>query len=80
MNLMIHTIQVGDELTMVGSDGKRSERFVLGDLPALRCDFVWLYRVDDAPIVVDRAYGLDATFVLHARHGIDGLGRVDPAR
>lgn len=67
MRLMIHTIQPGDELTMIGPDGRRSERFVLGDLPALRCEHVWLYRRDDAPIVVDRAYGLDATFVLHAR-------------
>lgn len=75
MKLMIHTIQVGDELTMIGPDGERSERFVLGDLPALRCDHVWLYRVDDAPIVVDRAYGLDASFWLHSRGGVDA-GRI----
>lgn len=75
MNLMIHTIQVGDELTMVGPDGACSDRFVLGDLPALRCDYVWIYRVNDCPIVVERAYGLDATFDLHARRGVASLGR-----
>ncbi|GAB2478173.1 hypothetical protein [Jatrophihabitans fulvus] len=67
MRLMIHTIQPGDELTMIGPDGRRSERFVLGDLPALRCEHVWLYRRDDAPIVVDRNYGLDSSFELHSR-------------
>lgn len=77
MKLMIHTIQVGDELTMIGPDGRRSERFLLGDLPALRSDHVWLYRAGDAPIVVERSYGLDSTFLLHARHGIEGAGHVD---
>jgi hypothetical protein len=67
MNLMIHTIQVGDELTMIGPDGERRARFVLGDQPALRWDYVWLYRVGDVPIVVDRCYGLDSSFVLHSR-------------
>lgn len=76
MKLMIHTIQVGDELTMVGPDGQRSDPFVLADLPALRRDYLWLYRVGDSPIVVARAYGLDATFELSARHGVDG--RVGP--
>ncbi|WP_073392491.1 hypothetical protein [Jatrophihabitans endophyticus] len=72
---MIHTIQPGDELTMIGPDGQRSERFVLGDLPALRCDYVWIYRMGDAPIVVDRAYGLDATFEFHTRHGASAVNR-----
>jgi hypothetical protein len=69
MKLMIHTIQVGDVLTMVGPDGRHSERFTLGDLPRLSADTVWIYRVNDAPIVVDRSYGLDATFTLHSRVG-----------
>jgi hypothetical protein len=67
MNLMIHTIQPGDVLTMVGPDGRQSERFTLGDLPRLSTDAVWVYRANDAPIVVDRGYGLDSTFILHSR-------------
>jgi hypothetical protein len=67
MKLMIHTIQVGDELTMIGPDGQHSQRFVLVDLPRLSTDMIWIYRGDDAPIVVDRAYGLDSTFILHSR-------------
>jgi len=67
MRLMIHTIQVGDTLTMVGPDGRQSEPFTVGDLPRLTPDFVWIYRCNDAPIVVDRSYGLESTFVLHAR-------------
>jgi hypothetical protein len=64
---MIHTIHVGDTLTMIGPDGLRSARFTLADHPRLSPDVIWIYRVDDAPIVVDRAYGLDATFELHSR-------------
>jgi hypothetical protein len=67
MNLMIHTIQIGDVLTMVGPDGRHSERFTLGDLPRLSPDAVWIYRASDVPIVVDRGYGLDSTFILHSR-------------
>jgi hypothetical protein len=67
MKLMIHTIQVGDVLTMVGPDGTRSERFTLADLPRLSSDTIWIYRANDAPIVVERGYGLDSTFVLHSR-------------
>lgn len=67
MKLMIHTIQVGDVLTMVGPDGRHSERFTLADLPRLTADAIWVYRADDVPIVVDRGYGLDSTFILHAR-------------
>ena len=64
---MIHTIRVGDVLTMVGPDGQHSEPFTLGDLPRLAIDAVWIYRANDAPIVVDRGYGLDSTFILHSR-------------
>jgi hypothetical protein len=64
---MIHTIQVGDVLTMIGPDGLRSARFTLADHPRLSPDVIWLYRVNDAPILVDRAYGLDSTFELHSR-------------
>ena len=64
---MIHTIHVGDTLTMIGPDGLRSARFTLADHPRLSPDVIWIYRVDDAPIVVDRGYGLDATFELHGR-------------
>lgn len=67
MNLMIHTIRSGDRLTMVGPDGQQSDQFTLAEMPILRSDSVWLYREYDAPIVVDRTYGLDATFVLHSR-------------
>lgn len=66
---MIHTVQVGDTLTMIGPDGLRSARFTLADQPRLSQDVIWIYRVDDAPIIVDRAYGLDATFELHSRLG-----------
>jgi len=69
MRLMIHTIQVGDTLTMIGPDGLRSARFVLADHPRLSQDAVWIYRANDAPIVVDRSYGLDSTFELHCRIG-----------
>jgi hypothetical protein len=66
---MIHTIQVGDVVTMVGPDGCKSARFTLADRPRLSPDVVWIYRANDAPIVVERAYGLDSTFELHARLG-----------
>jgi hypothetical protein len=66
---MIHTIQVGDVLTMIGPDGLRSVRFTLGDHPRLSTDVVWVYRANDAPIVVERGYGLDSTFELHSRLG-----------
>lgn len=69
MKWMIHTIQVGDELTMVGPDGRHSERFTLSDLPRLSGDTIWIYRANDVPIVVDRSYGLEATFILHSRLG-----------
>jgi hypothetical protein len=64
---MIHTIRVGDVLTMVGPDGKYSEPFTLGDLPRLAADTIWIYRANDAPIVVGRDYGLGASFILHSR-------------
>lgn len=67
MNLMIHTIHIGDVLTMVGPDGRQSERFTLGDLPRLAPDAIWIYRANDVPIVVERGYGLDSTFILHSR-------------
>jgi len=67
MRLMIHTIQVGDVLTMIGPDGLRSARFTLADHPRLSPDVIWLYRANDAPIIVDRAYGLDSSFELHSR-------------
>lgn len=67
MRLMIHKIEVGDTLTMIGPDGAESEPFTLADLPRLTADFVWIYRCDDAPIVVGRSYGLDSAFELHAR-------------
>jgi len=67
MRLMIHTIHVGDTLTMIGPDGLRSASFTLADHPRLSQDVIWIYRADDAPIIVDRAYGLDATFELHSR-------------
>jgi len=66
---MIHTIHVGDVLTMIGPDGLRSARFTLSDYPRLSPDVVWIYRADDAPIVVERSYGLDSTFELHSRIG-----------
>ena len=66
---MLHAIQVGDVLTMVGPDGRRSEQFTLADLPRLSADTIWIYRANDVPIVVDRSYGLDATFILHSRIG-----------
>jgi hypothetical protein len=69
MKLMIHTIQVGDVLTMVGPDGQQSEPFTLAELPRLSPDAVWVYRAYDAPIVVGRDYGLDSTFILHNRRG-----------
>ncbi|WP_375474654.1 hypothetical protein [uncultured Jatrophihabitans sp.] len=80
MRLMIHTIQVGDELTMIGPDGRRSERFTLADMPLLKPDTVWLYREFDAPIIVGRTYGLDASFELHSRRVIrpHGGSRVLP--
>jgi hypothetical protein len=67
MRLMIHSIQVGDTVTMIGPDGQESEPFTLADKPRLTADFVWLYRCNDAPIVVERTYGLDSVFELHAR-------------
>jgi hypothetical protein len=67
MRLMLHTIQVGDTLTMIGPDGRQSEPFTLADMPRLTPEFVWLYRCNDAPIVVDRCYGLGSAFELHAR-------------
>lgn len=67
MRLMIHTIQVGDTLTMVGPDGAASDPFTLVDVPRLTPDFVWIYRASDAPIVVDRTYGLESQFLLHER-------------
>lgn len=67
MRLMIHTIQVGDILTMIGPDGLRSAQFTLADRPRLSPDAIWIYRASDAPIVVERAYGLDSTFELHSR-------------
>jgi hypothetical protein len=66
---MIHTIRVGDTLTMIGPDGLRSARFTLADHPRLSQDVIWIYRANDAPIIVDRAYGLDSTFELHSRLG-----------
>ena len=69
MRLMIHTIQVGDVLTMIGPDGLRSARFTLADHPRLSTDVVWIYRANDAPILVERGYGLDSTFELHSRLG-----------
>jgi hypothetical protein len=68
MKLMIHTIRVGDVLTMVGPDGLHSERFTMSEIPRLSSDSVWIYRTYDAPIVVERGYGLDSTFILHSRH------------
>ena len=67
MKLMIHTIQVGDVLTMVGPDGDESEPFTLAEPLGLRSDSLWIYREYDAPIVVGRSYGLDSTFRLHSR-------------
>ncbi len=67
--LMIHTITAGDELTMIGPDGLRSDPFTLAEMPALRSGAVWLYREYDTPIVVDRTYGLESTFELHSRRG-----------
>jgi hypothetical protein len=64
---MISRIQVGDRLTMIGPDGRVSRPFTLADTPRITPHFVWLYRGDDAPIVVDREYGIDSTFLLHAR-------------
>jgi hypothetical protein len=72
--LMIHTIQVGDVLTMVGPDGQESQPFTLAELPRLTPEAIWIYRAWDAPIIVDRTYGLDATFVLHGRHR-DHIGK-----
>ena len=74
MRLMIHTIQVGDLLTMVGPDGAESEPFTLAEPLGLRSDTLWIYREFDAPIVVDRRYGLDSTFRLHSRRG-QSVGR-----
>ena len=67
MKLMIHTIQVGDVLTMIGPDGAESEPFTLAEPLGLRSDSLWIYREFDAPIVVGRSYGLDSTFRLHSR-------------
>ncbi|WP_375499090.1 hypothetical protein [uncultured Jatrophihabitans sp.] len=67
MKLLIHTIQVGDVLTMIGPDGAESEPFTLGEPLGLRRDTLWIYREYDAPIVVGRGYGLDSTFRLHSR-------------
>ena len=67
MRLMIHTIHIGDVLTMIGPDGQRSAQFTLADHPRLSPEAVWIYRANDAPIVVERAYGLDSTFELHSR-------------
>jgi hypothetical protein len=67
MRLMLHTIQVGDTVTMVGPDGQESDPFTLADTPRLTPDYVWLYRCNDAPIVVERTYGLESSFVLHIR-------------
>jgi hypothetical protein len=74
MRLMIHTIRVGDVLTMVGPDGQESEPFTLAEIPRLSSEAVWVYREYDMPIVVDRSYGLDSTFRLHSRGG-DRVGR-----
>jgi hypothetical protein len=74
MKLMIHTIRVSDVLTMVGPDGAQSEPFTLGEMPRLTTDFVWIYRAYDVPIVVERGYGLDSTFILHSRNG-EHIGR-----
>ena len=67
MRLMIHTVQPGDVLSMVGPDGKVSQRFTLAEIPVLRAEYVWIYRENDLPIVVDRVYGLESSFVLHSR-------------
>lgn len=64
---MIHTIHIGDTLTMIGPDGLRSARFTLADHPRLSQDAIWIYRANDAPIIVERGYGLDSTFELHSR-------------
>jgi hypothetical protein len=74
MRLMIHTVQIGDVLTMVGPDGSASEVFTLTELPRLTSDSIWIYRAFDAPIVVERGYGLDSTFILHSRNG-EHIGR-----
>lgn len=71
MQLMIHTIQPGDVLTMVGPDGETSDAFTLAETPGLRQDTVWIYREFDAPIVVGRTYGLDSRFRLHSRRDAD---------
>lgn len=70
MRLMIHTIQVGDTLTMIGPDGSRSARFTLADRPRLSPDAIWIYRANDAPILVERVYGLGSTFELHCRPAV----------
>ncbi|WP_375481307.1 hypothetical protein [uncultured Jatrophihabitans sp.] len=75
MQLMIHTIQVGDLLTMIGPDGAESEPFTLAEPLGLRSDSVWIYREYDAPIVVDRCYGLDSSFRLHSRRNGHGERR-----
>jgi hypothetical protein len=67
MQLMIHTVQPGDLLTMVGPDGAESEPFVLAEVPMLTRDAIWVYREYDAPMVIERTYALDATFLLHHR-------------
>ena len=67
MRLMIHTVQVGDVLSMIGPDGAQSEPFTLAEPLGLRSETLWVYREHDAPIVVGRSYGLDSTFHLHSR-------------
>jgi hypothetical protein len=67
VRLVISRIQVGDRLTMIGPDGQVSRPFTLADAPRITTTCVWLYRGDDAPIVVDRRYGIESTFLLHSR-------------
>ncbi len=67
MRLMLHTIQVGDVLTMIGPDGAESDSFTLAEPLGLRSDTLWIYREYDTPIVVARSYGLESTFHLHSR-------------
>ena len=65
--LMIYTVRPGDQVSMVGPDGVHSEPFVLTELPDFRDGWVWFYRESDTPIVVERLYALDSSFVLHSR-------------
>ena len=65
--LTIHAIAPGDMLTMIGRDGVTSEPFLLAEAPTTDGPWSWLYRESDVPIVVDRGYALDASFILHFR-------------